>query len=88
MSSILVHAFVKFKMNVLYSNPSLHMYVTNIITTYVYLVLTDLNECAIDNGNCDHKCTDNDGSYECSCNDGYQLHTDERLCLGKYVPSH
>ena len=34
---------------------------------------TDINECAV-RGSCDEKanCTNNEGSYECECKDGFQ----------------
>lgn len=41
---------------------------------------TDLNECEVNNGGCEHICTNTDGSYECSCYDGYALNTDGHTC--------
>ncbi|XP_072047059.1 mucin-like protein [Amphiura filiformis] len=47
----------------------------------------DSNECADEIANdCDHLCTNTLGSYECSCNDGYQLYIDNKACIG-YHPS-
>lgn len=43
----------------------------------------DVDECLSDNGGCDHNCTDSDGSYTCSCNNGYQLNSDGHKCDGK-----
>ena len=37
------------------------------------LVFIDIDECISDNGGCDLNCTNTDGSYYCSCNDGYIL---------------
>ena len=34
-------------------------------------VSLDVNECASSNGGCDQICTNNPGSYQCSCNQGY-----------------
>ena len=42
----------------------------------------DINECSDDNGGCDHTCTNAVGSYNCGCNDGYELDTDEHTCIG------
>lgn len=28
-------------------------------------------------------CSNTEGSYECNCNDGYELHQDGRICVGK-----
>ena len=33
---------------------------------------------------CEQGCTNSLGSYQCSCFDGYELHPDNRACLGKY----
>ena len=45
-------------------------------------IFVDFNECAVDNGGCEQKCTNTDGSYDCSCNEGYSL-IDDRNCDGK-----
>ncbi|XP_065917242.1 multiple epidermal growth factor-like domains protein 6 isoform X3 [Dysidea avara] len=40
----------------------------------------DINECLIDNGGCTHTCDNTDGSYQCSCNKGYELTSDGHNC--------
>ena len=50
-----------------------------------YCFLLDLNECLTNNGDCEHICTNNDGSYECSCNPGYEIGNDGKSCDGKQV---
>ncbi len=46
----------------------------------------DFNECADASTNdCDQDCTNNLGSYTCSCQDGYILAGDNKDCLGMYV---
>ena len=35
------------------------------------------------NGGCEHTCYNTEGSYTCSCNDGYILGTDNHMCVGK-----
>ncbi|KFQ66599.1 Fibrillin-2, partial [Pelecanus crispus] len=40
----------------------------------------DIDECMIMNGGCDTHCTNSEGSYECSCSDGYALMPDVRTC--------
>jgi len=37
-------------------------------------------ECDVDNGGCDHICTNTDGSRTCSCNTGYTLSGDGMTC--------
>ena len=51
----------------------------------MYPVFTDINECLTRNGNCEHQCNNTLGSYYCTCNSGYQLHSDRQSCKGMYV---
>ena len=44
------------------------------------LTCSDTNECAMMNGNCSQMCFNTIGSYVCSCNNGYQLGTNNRTC--------
>ena len=44
--------------------------------------LTDIDECKIGNGRCDHKCINTDGSYHCMCKRGYKQAHDGRKCRG------
>ena len=49
----------------------------------LYFALADVDEC-LGNHDCEKSCTDNEGSFECSCPEGYQLNADLRSCdLGK-----
>ena len=45
---------------------------------------TDINECQVSNGHCDHICTNTNGSYQCSCHDGYTLGKDNLQCVGMH----
>ncbi|CAF92403.1 unnamed protein product, partial [Tetraodon nigroviridis] len=40
----------------------------------------DIDECLENNGGCDHFCRNTVGSFECSCQKGHKLLTDERTC--------
>ena len=58
--------------------------ITAMIVTVKHLLfnnISDIQECAIDNGGCDHNCTNVAGSYNCSCNPGFQLQADGKTCL-------
>ncbi|KAJ7381613.1 hypothetical protein OS493_040151 [Desmophyllum pertusum] len=45
----------------------------------------DINECAVSNGGCSHKCVNTAGSYKCECPDpGLSLSSDGRKCQ-RYV---
>ena len=47
--------------------------------------LVDIDECELDTDNCDvnANCTDTDGSFNCTCNQGYE--GDGVNCTGTYV---
>ena len=43
---------------------------------------SDVDECAILNGNCETNCTNNEGSFECSCDTGFALAENSLDCNG------
>lgn len=51
----------------------------------VCLIIIDINECA--SSPCEYSCTNTDGSFECSCDDGYALGLDGLSCQGTTVKS-
>ena len=45
--------------------------------------MLDINECEVNNGGCEHNCSNIIYSYNCSCYPGYTLNsTDEKTCWG------
>ena len=44
----------------------------------------DINECAEGIDNCDHNCTNTEGSFNCLCRNGYELDSDGHNCSGMY----
>ena len=46
------------------------------------MVTLDINECNNGENQCDQVCTNQKGSYSCSCKHGYLLHFDQRSCKG------
>ena len=48
------------------------------------LLLSDINECDEGIDDCDHNCTNTEGSFDCSCMNGYKLDSDQSNCTGKY----
>ena len=42
----------------------------------------DVDECNEGLENCDHNCTNVDGSFECSCRHGFRLAPDGHSCFG------
>ena len=43
---------------------------------------TDINECLDNNGGCQHKCSNLEGSYKCTCRPGFAL-DGKTECIGK-----
>lgn len=43
------------------------------------------SNCSVDNGDCDHECSESDGGTRrsCSCLNGYKLDDDSRKCSPK-----
>ena len=54
-----------------------------IISLEDYVMLTpsiDVNECALENGGCEHTCVNRAGSYRCECDQGFTLQEDGQSC--------
>ncbi|KAJ3641013.1 hypothetical protein Zmor_027542 [Zophobas morio] len=49
-------------------------------TGFAAVFFTDMDECAINNGDCQHECVNTVGSYKCTCHNGFTLHENGRDC--------
>jgi tolkin protein len=47
---------------------------------FAAVFFTDIDECATDNGGCQHECRNTIGSYTCSCHNGFMLHDNGHDC--------
>uniref|UniRef100_A0A1B6GTE4 Metalloendopeptidase n=2 Tax=Cicadellinae TaxID=33370 RepID=A0A1B6GTE4_9HEMI len=47
---------------------------------FAALFFTDMDECATDNGGCQHECRNTIGSYSCWCHNGFTLHENGHDC--------
>ncbi len=56
-----------------------HSTACNIRLSFIYI---DVNECFINNGGCQHNCTNTEGNSSCSCNTGYSLDSNGFNCTG------
>ena len=45
----------------------------------------DIDECDIKEDICEHNCINTEGSFNCSCREGYLLSTDGRNCTGECI---
>ena len=54
---------------------------TQIVTRFSFITSADIDECSDDTDGCDHNCTNTEGSFKCSCQEGYTL-TDGTSCQG------
>ena len=50
---------------------------------YEYIIVADINECLINNGDCSQLCINQQGGAQCGCERGYRLSGDMKTCLGK-----
>lgn len=48
----------------------------------MFPLFLDLNECTTGSHNCDHKCNNTFGGFECSCYDGFVLSSNQATCIG------
>ena len=46
------------------------------------LSLADIDECQTNNGGCQHRCINTNGSHQCACNKGHFLNADKVKCEG------
>ncbi|XP_071577832.1 tolloid-like protein 2 isoform X1 [Temnothorax nylanderi] len=47
---------------------------------FAAVFFTDMDECANNNGGCQHECKNTIGSYQCSCHNGFTLHENGHDC--------
>lgn len=45
----------------------------------------DVDECLLQSSGCERRCKNTEGSYECVCEAGYELASDNRTCYGKLL---
>ena len=53
----------------------------------IALHIADIDECQTDNGGCAQNCVNTDGSYKCSCYNGFEMTSDGYTCVGEYPSS-
>lgn len=55
---------------------------TMLLVQYKQIAIADVNECLTDNGGCAQICNNNGGSFQCDCENGYELTNDSYTCIG------
>ena len=53
-----------------------------LIVCYIRVLCADINECSVGIHTCDQDCVNTNGSYQCTCQDGYVLGGDNSTCEG------
>ena len=51
--------------------------------TKLTIIITDVDECQVNNGGCNQTCTNTEGSFKCSCDMGYTLRMNNLSCDGE-----
>ena len=60
-----------------------HEYVVSLFNYYCLLLYVDIDECLQGTTGCNQDCRNTEGSFVCTCHNGYQLHrNDLTLCVG------
>ena len=59
-----------------------HSFIKVYTTVCIYSWCADIDECE-EPSRCDQGCTNSNGSYECSCDAGYELDTNGHTCYGE-----
>ncbi len=60
------------------------VFLMNCNYNYDHSFIEDIDECVKNTDGCSQTCTNNNGSFTCSCGAGYTLATDDVDCDGKY----
>lgn len=55
---------------------------TDSLSIHTSNVFADIDECGTDASSCSQICINTEGSYDCSCNDGYEKRF-KYFCFGK-----
>ena len=59
--------------------------VRDIISCVRTCTMLDMDECALNDGGCQHSCENTHGSFVCTCPPGYHLADDRRHCTGELI---
>ena len=54
----------------------------------IFAPFTDVDECVANTDGCEQMCTNNGGSFECSCRNGYRLGNNAKSCEGTLLARH
>ena len=53
---------------------------------YLAYFVVDIDECEQESSGCSQGCRNTDGSFICTCDEGYQVHDDDpKFCIGMTV---
>ena len=49
----------------------------------IFAAILDVDECTVIMNGCNQNCTNTNGSFFCSCQNGHELQNDNKTCIGK-----
>ena len=52
---------------------------------FPHTLFLDVDECATNNGGCNHTCANKQGTFQCSCDAGYSLDANNKTCSGNVL---
>ena len=65
-----------------YGNHKRCLYIAINLNNIIVNIIADIDECGLNSTLCDQVCTNTDGSYMCTCIEGYQLIEGTNHCQG------
>lgn len=77
----MAHVLCSLYLRYFHTNISYEYFVAVIILDLSFSA--DINECEEINGRCEQTCNNTEGSFVCSCDEGFTLSTDGKTCVGK-----
>ena len=56
-----------------------------IIICHYNIISSDIDECSEGSHDCEQECVNSQGSFTCSCHDGYEPLNNGKSCVGMYA---
>lgn len=63
----------------------LQLYSKSVVKRWDEVYILDIDECAIANGGCSHRCVNSPGGHRCECPPGMQINSGGKKCVGEWL---